>query len=150
MAFDLDELDICEELCALAGGVLVIFLKKVYTSRCEMKFDTSEKGLLTLFKPYQAALLEYIWELNNSGRVGVTSGQTHEFLKDHPDSKSRASVIFFLNDMVEEGVLDCEERSGKGGYHRVYYPKMDREWFANHAVKTITEKLRETFPSVMR
>jgi len=115
-----------------------------------MIFDTSGEGLLTLFKPYQAALLEHIWELNNTVRVGVTSGQAHEFLKDHPDSRSRASVIFFLNDMVEEEVLDCEERSGKGGYHRVYYLKMDRERFANHAVKTITEKLRESFPSVMK
>jgi hypothetical protein len=111
-----------------------------------MKFDTSERGLLTLFKPYQAALLEHIWELNNSGRVGVTSGQAHEFQKDHPDSKSRASVIFFLNDMVEEGVMEYEERTGKGGYHRVYYPKMNREQFARHVVETITDKLDEVFP----
>jgi hypothetical protein len=39
-----------------------------------MKFDTSEEGLLTLFKPYQAALLEHIWGLNGESRVGITSG----------------------------------------------------------------------------
>jgi predicted transcriptional regulator len=111
-----------------------------------MRFDMSEKGLLTLFKPYQAALMEHIWELNNPGRIGITSGQAHEFLKGHPDSKSRASVIFFLNDMVEEGVLTYEEESGKGGYHRVYYPRMDREQFALHVVETITDKLKEVFP----
>jgi len=71
-----------------------------------MKFDTSEKGLLTLFKPYQAALLEHIWKINNPGRVGITSGQAYEFLKGHPDSKSRASVILFLNEVVEKGVLE--------------------------------------------
>jgi len=74
-----------------------------------MKFDTSEKGLLTLFKPYQAALLEHIWELNEKDRVGLTSGQAYEYLLGHPDSKSRASAIFFLDDMVEEGVLEYEE-----------------------------------------
>jgi predicted transcriptional regulator len=111
-----------------------------------MKFDTSEKGLLTLFKPYQAALMEHIWKLNNPERTGITSGQAYEFLKDHPDSKSRASVIFFLNDMVEEGVLTYEEESGKGGYHRVYYPKMNREQFAQHVAETITDKLNEVFP----
>jgi len=111
-----------------------------------MKFDMSEKGLLTLFKPYQAALLEHIWELNNPDRVGITSGQAYEFMKDHPDSKSRASLIFFLNDMVEEGILTYEEESGKGGYHRVYYPRMDREQFAQHVVETITDKLNEVFP----
>jgi len=113
-----------------------------------MIFDTSEKGLLTIFKPYRAALMDYIWELNNPERTGVKSGQAYEFLKDNPDSKSRASYIFFLNDMVEEGILEYEEQSGKGGYHRVYYPKMNREQFARHVVETITSKLREVFPKV--
>ena len=113
-----------------------------------MKFDTSEKGLLTLFRPYQAALLEHIWELNNPERTGITSGQAYEFLQDHPDSKSRASVINSLNEMVEEGVLEYEEKTGKGGYHRVYYPKMNREQFARHVVETITDKLNEVFYEV--
>jgi predicted transcriptional regulator len=120
--------------------VLVIF------SGLDMKFDTSEKELLTLFKPYQAALLEHIWELNSEGRVSVTSRQAYEFQRDHPDSKSRASVIFFLNEIVEEGVLMCEEESERGGYHRVHYPKMNREQFAQHVVETITDKLNEVFP----
>ncbi len=47
--------------------------------------------------------------------------------------------------MVEEGVLKCEERSGKGGYHRVYYPKMSREQFARQVVETITDKIYEVF-----
>jgi len=111
-----------------------------------MKFDMSEKGLLTLFKPYQAALMEHIWKLNNPHRTGITSGEAYKFLQGHPDSKSRASVIFFMNDMVEEGVLEYEEKSGKGGYHRVYYPKLNREQFARHVVETITEKFNEIFP----
>jgi hypothetical protein len=48
--------------------------------------------------------------------------------------------------MVEEGILDYEERTGKGGYHRVYYPKMNREQFAQHVVNTISGKLKEVFP----
>jgi predicted transcriptional regulator len=110
-----------------------------------MKFDTSKEGLLTLFKPYQAALLEHIWKLNNPSTTGITSGQAHKFLQKHPDKKSRASVIFFLNDMVDEGVLSYEEESGKGGYHRVYYPKMDRKQFSEHMTKTITDKLHEAY-----
>jgi len=69
-------------------------------------------------------------------------------LKDHPDSKSRATIIFFLNDMVEEGILEYEERMGKDGYHKVYYPKMDREQFARCVVETITDKLNEVFPEI--
>jgi hypothetical protein len=59
--------------------------------------------------------------------------------------KSRASVINFLNDMVDEGVFDYEEKTGKGGYHRVYYPKMDWKQFAKYATKTITDKIHEVF-----
>jgi len=111
-----------------------------------MIFNTSEEGLLTLFKPYQAALLEHVWELNRNERIGVSSGEAYRFLKVHPDSKSRASVIIFLNEMVEEDILEFEDRTGKGGHHRVYYPRMDREQFARHVVEKITDKLDEVFP----
>jgi hypothetical protein len=116
--------------------VLVIFKKRTYASGRGMIFDMSGEGLLTIFKPYQAALLEHIWELNKDERVGINSRQAYKFLQDHPDSKSRASVIIFLNEMVEEGVMEFEDRTGKGGHHRVYYPRMDREQFARPIVET--------------
>ena len=114
-----------------------------------MKFDTSKNGLLTMFKPYQVAILEHIWDINSETRTGLTSSQAYVFLWETGDKelkKSRASVIFSLNDMVDDGILEYEERSGKGGYHRVYYPKMEREEFAKHVKKTITDKLNEVFP----
>lgn len=112
-----------------------------------MEFDTEKEGLHTLFKPYQALLLEWIWELNEEEKVGVNSNQAHKHLDNSPEKKSRASVIFFLNDMVEEGILSYEEKSGKGGYHRVYYPTMNRREFSAHATETIKDKLREVFPN---
>ncbi len=33
-----------------------------------MKFDTKQEGLRTLFKPYQALLMEHIWDLNGARR----------------------------------------------------------------------------------
>jgi len=88
--------------------------------------------------------------LNEETRTGLTSGQAHGFIQGTEEKElmmSRASVIFFLNDMIEEGVLEYEEESGKGGFHRVYYPKMDRRQFADHVTKTITDKLKEVFSS---
>lgn len=114
-----------------------------------MIFDTSKKGLQTLFKPYEVALLVHIWESNREERTGTSSGQAYRFLQQTGDSDlmlSRASVIIFLNKMVEEGVLEYEEKTGKGGRHRVYYPKMSSEQFAQHVVETITKKLTEVFP----
>ena len=73
-----------------------------------MKFDTKQEGLLTVFKPYQAVLMEHIWNLNKNEKVGITSGEAHQFLSGKPEKKSRAQVINFLNDMVEEGVVGYE------------------------------------------
>ena len=116
-----------------------------------MKFDTSQEGLLTLFISYQAALLEHIWDINRDKRMGTESSQAHEFLRQTGDRKlmrSRASVINFLNKMVEEGVLSYEDRAKRGGHYKVYFPEMSREEFENHVVETITTKLEEVFPSI--
>jgi predicted transcriptional regulator len=107
-----------------------------------MKFDTRQEGLRTLFKPYQALLMEHLWDLNGKTRVGLKSGQAWKYLQDKPEKKSRASVIIFLNEMVDEGILDYEERTGKGGYHRVYYPKMNRKELGEHVSNLINEKLK--------
>ena len=111
-----------------------------------MKFDTKQEGLETLFKPYHVLLLEWIWELNENQRIGVNSNKAHQYLQDTSESKSRASVIFFLNDLVEEEILTYEERTGKGGHHRVYFPKMNREEFSDYIVGSIKEKLKNVFP----
>ena len=111
-----------------------------------MKLDTTKSGLDSLFKPYQGLLLEHIWGLNEKKEVAVGSGKAWLWLCSTPEKKSRASVIFFLNDMVDEGVLGFHDRTGKGGHHRLYYPKMSREQFAEHAVKEIVGGVAKTFP----
>jgi hypothetical protein len=116
-----------------------------------MKFDTSKEGLQTIMKPYQAALMEHIWELNESERTGIISRDAHQYLLDSGEAelmKSRASVIFFLNDMVEEGVLEFETETGKGGHHRIYYPAMKAAEYEAYVSKAIMEKLKEVFASV--
>ena len=110
-----------------------------------MIFDTEKDGLYTIFKPYQLFLMEHIWEVNKETRTGTTSGQAFKLLQktDNKDLMlSRTSAIFFLNDMVEEGVIKYEEESGKGGYHKVYYPKMTRDDFGQYVVSSIMEKLK--------
>ena len=92
--------------------------------------------------------MEHIWGLNNEGRVGITTAQAYSFLHNHPDKKSRASVISFLNEMVDEGVLSYKERSGKGGYHRVYYPEMTKEEFGKRTFRGIVKKAMQVFPWV--
>ena len=48
--------------------------------------------------------------------------------------------------MVDEGVLNYLERTGKGGYHRVYSPKLDEVEFKKYVAKTVISSLMKDFP----
>ncbi len=107
----------------------------------KLTIGSDREGLEVLFRPYQALLLGHMWKLNRESRVGLTSGQAHKYLLNTPEKKSRASVIFFLNDLVDEKILEYVERTGKGGYHRIYYPTMTAEEFWVWLAKRIKETL---------
>lgn len=114
-------------------------------------FDTNKYGFLTVMRDYQEICLRFAWE---KGEEGVTSGtawlHTNKVLMEKEKSISRASVIFFLNDMVDEGVLNYRDKTGKGGHHRVYVPTFDEEGFKIHVAKTIISRLFEIWPEATR
>ena len=60
---------------------------------------------------------------------------------------SRSSIIIFLNALVDEGILEYEERTGKGGYYRVYKPKMVKVEFRKYLVKMVISSLMKNFPN---
>jgi predicted transcriptional regulator len=80
---------------------------------------------------------------------GVGSGKTWKAVTEAlgPDkSISRASVIFFLSRMADQGVLDYRTATGKGGHHRVYYPIMNEWDYKKHLLKTVVESMKRDFP----
>jgi nucleoid-associated protein YejK len=88
-----------------------------------LKFDPESRGLSKVFKDYQQEALRAVWQ----SEEGANSREVWQYVNGELDgggSISRASVINFLNDMVDEGVLDYHEESGKGGFHRVHRPRM--------------------------
>ncbi len=95
--------------------------------------------------------MRYIWKI---GEEGAGSGKcweaTNLVLKESGKSISRASIIFFLNDMVDEGVLKYVERTGKGGHHRVYSPVFDETGFKVHLAGKIISRLFEVWPEATR
>ncbi len=114
------------------------------------KFDHEKEGLSKTLKEYEEVSLRYVWSL---GEEGVGSGKTWEAVNEvlGPDkSMSRASVIFFLNRMVDQGVLDYRTATGKGGHHRVYYPLLDERGYKKHLLKTIVESLMRDFSKETR
>jgi len=110
------------------------------------KFDHSKHGLRKTLKEYEETGLRYVWA---RGEEGEGSGKTWEAVNKTlgPEkSVSRASVIFFLNRMVEQGVLDYRTSTGKGGHRRIYYPVMDERGYKKHLLKTVVESLLRDFP----
>ena len=110
------------------------------------KFNPSMHGLRKTLKEYEEAGLRYVWSI---GEEGVGSGKTWVAVNEAlgPDKGvSRASVIFFLNRMVDQGVLDYRSATGKGGHHRVYFPVMDERGYKKYLLKTVVESLMRDFP----
>jgi hypothetical protein len=52
--------------------------------------------------------------------------------------------------MVDQGVLDYRSATGKGGYHRVYFPNMDERGYKKHLLRTVVESLMKDFPAETR
>ena len=117
----------------------------------KIKLDTLKgEGLGTHLRLYEATVLNEVWDSPEP----MGSGAVWQVLKDkgirtNPDARntvSQASVIFFLNDLVDEGVLDWNDATGKGGHHRLYYPKVSREDYPKYVVEQVLEGMRRTFP----
>jgi len=81
-----------------------------------MEYDTEKQGLETVFKPWQAAAWKVFWDLSKP----LTSGQVYTQLRLRGVDISRAAVINFLNEMVNEELMNSVEETGKGGHHAVY------------------------------
>lgn len=115
-----------------------------------MKLSTDQQGLEAFFEEWQVELIERL----QSG-IAVTSRIAHEYLKEKNvkttsssarGTVSRASVINFLNKLVDEGFLSYTEGTGKGGYHRIYVMELSKEQFAHRILGLFVGKLIEVFP----
>lgn len=61
-------------------------------------------------------------------------------------SVSRASIINFLNAMCDEGILDFEEETCKGGMRRKYSTGLDESGFKVHIAEIVLKSLVNDFP----
>jgi len=112
-------------------------------------FNPQNNGLSKIFKDWQEEAVKFIWE---AGDRGAISKEVWIKVNERLVGKtiSRASIINFLNAMVDEGVLDYDERTGKGGYHRVYRPKLDEPAFKKHVAQVMISSLMKDYPEETR
>jgi predicted transcriptional regulator len=109
-----------------------------------LKFDPENDGLAKVLRDYQQEALKSVWK---NGENGLTSREVHKYVNGTiDDSISRASIINFLKAMADEGVLNYTERTGKGGYHRVYTTRLNESEFKQYVAQTMIASLLKDFP----
>lgn len=109
------------------------------------KIDLNHSSLHLVFRPYEAHTMERLWADREGEEKGYGSGRMWVEVNEDldPETISRASVIFFLNRLVDQKVCDWKDKTGKGGHHRIYHIAMDREGYWRWLTKMTIEKLVE-------
>lgn len=105
----------------------------------DLTIDLSETGFEMFFKPYQIASLDLLWKSDEHLSSREVWEKVNEVL---PGTISRASIINFLNASVENGLLDYVETTGKGGYRRLYTPKLSKDETTEYLSKIVTDQLQ--------
>ncbi len=110
------------------------------------KFNPAETGLRKTIREYEEIALRYIWSVGDEGAgSGKTWIHVNEQLSEGK-SISRASIIGYLNRMVDEGVLGWRDATGKGGHHRIYITKLDERGYEKYIVRTLLESVAKDYP----
>ena len=113
---------------------------------CGFKFDPSKTGLRKTLREYEELALRYVWETGDEGAgSGLTWRAVNERLEEGK-TISRASIIFFLNRMLDQGVLSWRDATGKGGHHKIYVTKLDESGYKRYIVRTLFESVAKDFP----
>ncbi len=124
------------------------------------RIDVNKNGLAMFFEPYEQILVEHAF--NN--RVEFNSREAYKIANEALNARglhdiSRASVINFLNGMVDAGFLTYREETCKGGSRRIYTAhtgtcqlyktrrhEMDLKTFVTTMGQTIFERLHDLAP----
>ncbi len=77
----------------------------------------AHEGFNILFADYEKAIIDLM--LADPLRAWG-SGAMHKAVRAEGIDISRASVIFYMNFLVDEGIAGWEDATGKGGHHRLY------------------------------
>ena len=109
-----------------------------------LSLDSEKQGLAMFFKDWQGESLRYLWSIQPEGAISRAVWlNVNERLEG---SISRASIINYLNDMVDEELLTYTEKTGKGGHHRVYRITFNEQEFKAHIAGRIISKLLREYP----
>jgi len=109
-----------------------------------IEYDLSQTGYKAVLKDWQLKAMQAVWNSLEGVNSRAVWEKTNQMLDE--ESISRASVINFLEAMREMGVLEAEDRTGKGGHQYVYRMGMDESQFKLYIAQTLIKNLLRDFP----
>jgi predicted transcriptional regulator len=108
--------------------------------------DPSERGLKKLHRDYEISSLRAVWRCSD----GILSREIWEKVKKETDNPvSRSTVIKYLQEATDNGIIKYDLETCKGGHRRRYYPNMNEEEYKEYIVQTVLESLLEDFPETL-
>jgi len=110
------------------------------------KIELSERGFRMFFKEYKELSLRTLW---SDPEHMFSSEEVYRIVNEKlPDGAtiSRASIINFLQNMAEKGLLEREFATGKGGTHGIYQCRYDEAGLKKHLTWAVLDRLVEEFP----
>ena len=113
-----------------------------------LRLNLGNERLAMVFKDWQIESIRYLLRIQPNGANSRTVWTSVN--NSFNGSISRASIINFLNNMVDEGLLDYEDATGKGGHHRVYSMRFTEQEFKTQIVAQIISRLLEEYPQETR
>jgi len=109
--------------------------------------DPSRNGLEKVLRDYQIEAMKLIWAHNGEGMTSREVYDATNIKLGGGKSVSRASIINFLNAMCDEGILDYEEETCKGGMRRKYKKGLDEKGFKKFIASEVLISMMNDFPN---
>ena len=103
-----------------------------------MLIDTNGTGLGIFWsQPYKQTIIKALFK---EEKIVMTTLEVHEQIVPEV---SRASVTNFLNELVDEGFLEYEENTCRGGIYRTYWQLYTLERFWNKVILDVQLKMTQ-------
>lgn len=97
--------------------------------------DFTKDGLFIFFKDWQLRVLKILWDTD----LSMSSSDIHKTIGRNVISKS--SIALFLEEAFDNGLLERNFTTGRGGTRRVYKAKYNENNVTKYFSEIITERL---------
>ena len=110
----------------------------------ELKYDLGKVGLKAFLEPWQVTTMKILWDADkpmSSREVWISANKRLQV------PRCRASIINFLQYLLDQGILEGIDITGKSGHHNLYRPGMSEAKFNRYVVDLLIRKLVNEYPS---